>query len=326
VIDLDTQLERLAAEATRDAVPPEAAALARRGRRRRRRQLAGSALVVAAVVAAGLVLPARLTGRTGDLPRPTAPPATDVAGAATVGGYWFGKTDASVFLEEGITPARRQAIRERIERLDAVDQVYFESRAEAYDRLRQLYRAKPEVFAKIDPATLPESFRVRLGTPEQFKRLFLALCRPDMGMSAAKSDSGKLRCMDGVDSVVEDAANLKPLLVGRFWFAVADLTVVLPEGTSDARQLEVQARLEAMDGVKAVTYQSPAQTYRQLPEKVRKHPQLARKLTPETLPASFRVTLDEPRRVGEFHRALCGSLRTGDCADGLVVLEHPRRR
>jgi cell division protein FtsX len=75
-----------------------------------------------------------------------------------------------------------------------------------------------------------------------------------------------------------------------------------------------------------VTYQTSAQTYRQLPERVRKDPLLARKLTPETLPASFRVTLDEPRRVSEFHRALRGSRRTGACAGILLILEHPRRR
>jgi hypothetical protein len=163
VIDLDTRLERLAAEATRDAVPPEAAALARRGRRRRRRQLAGSALVVAAVVAAGLVLPARLTGRTGDPPRP----ATDVSGAGMLAGHWFGRTDVTVYLSQHATSAQRHAVRDRLEALDVVDQIYFESRSEAYDRLRQLYRAKPELFARIDPATLPESFRVRLGTPDR---------------------------------------------------------------------------------------------------------------------------------------------------------------
>ena len=59
---------------------------------------------------------------------------------------------------------------------------------------------------------------------------------------------------------------------------------------------------------------------------MRKDPQLARKLTPETLPASLRVTLDEPRRVGEFHQALCGSRKTGACAGIRLVLEHPRRR
>jgi cell division protein FtsX len=319
VIDLDTRLERLAAEATRDAVPPTLETLAHRGRRRRRRQLAGTTLLVAAVVAAGLVLPARLTGRSG---RPAGDPpgaATDVRGAGMLGGHWFGRTDVTVYLSRGATSAQRRAVRERLEALDVVDQVYFESRSEAYDRLRQLYRAKPEAVAKTDPASLPESYRVRLGAPEDFKQLYLALCRP------SGSGSGKPRCMDGVASVVEDAASLKPLLIGRFWFSVADVTVVLPEGTGDARRRALQARLEAMDGVETVTYQSPAQTYRQLPEKVRKDRLLARKLSTSTLPASLRVTLDEPRRVGEFHRALCGSRRTGDCADGLVVLEHPRQ-
>ena len=34
------------------------------------------------------------------------------------------------------------------------------------------------------------------------------------------------------------------------------------------------------------------------------------------------MTLDEPRRVGEFHQALCGSRKTG--AAGIrLVLEHP---
>ena len=79
--DLDTRLERLAAEATRDAVPPEPAAIARRGRRRRRRQLAGSALVLAAVVAAGVVLPSRLAGRSGEDPLPAAAPPIDVRDA-----------------------------------------------------------------------------------------------------------------------------------------------------------------------------------------------------------------------------------------------------
>src|SRR5918994_4023816 len=109
--DLDTRLERLAAEATCDAVPPETAAITRRGRRRRRRQLAGSALLVAAVAAAALVLPARLTGRSpADRPLPATAPPTDVAGAASIGGYWFGKNDACVVLEPGVTPARRAAV------------------------------------------------------------------------------------------------------------------------------------------------------------------------------------------------------------------------
>ena len=140
--DLDTRLERLAADATRDAVVPEPEAIARRGRRRRRRQLAGSAtLLVVAIVVAGMVLPARRADhRTG---HPAAGPATDVSEAGMLTGHWFGKADASVFLAQHVDPARRQAIHDRIQALDVVDAVFFESRQEAYDRAKVLYRNRP---------------------------------------------------------------------------------------------------------------------------------------------------------------------------------------
>jgi cell division protein FtsX len=323
VIDLDTRLERLAAEATRDAVPPKLATLTRRGRRRRRRQLAGTALVVAAVVAAGLVLPAHLAGRTGDLPRPATARPPDVAGAATLGGYWFGKTDASVFLEEGTTPARRQAIRERIERLDVVDRVFFESRAEAWARLRELYKGKPEILKQTDPALLPESFRVRLDAPEHLKQLLRALCP-----GPPRKVSGHLLCIDGVETVTDDQAPLKAVLVPKPWTTTTDVTVFLD--ASPAEREAVRKRLAAIAGVAEVTYVTPAEAYRRLPEKLRRDGRDPAKVTPlfspGSVPAAFHVALDGSVRVGEFHRALCGSRRTGACAGILLVLEHPRRR
>ena len=261
--DLDIRLERLAAEATRDAVAPEPEAIARRGRRRRRRQLAGSAVVVAAVVAAGLVLPARLADRP-TAGGPVARPATDVSGAGMLTGHWFGKADASVYLAQGIDPARRQAIRDRIQALDVVDQVFFESSREAHDRVKVLYRNRPEVVKDIDPAAMPESFRVRLDDPAHFEQLLLTLCRP------GKDASGRQRCVDGVDGVFETQADVRSLLVGEPWLARSNLTVFLPEGTTVAQREAVRARLEAIDGVARVVYETPAQAFRRLPEKWRK--------------------------------------------------------
>jgi cell division protein FtsX len=317
VHDLDTRLERLATEATRDAVAPEVAAIARRGRRRRRRQLAGTALVVVAVAAAGLVLPARLTGRpAADRPLPATAPATDVTGAASIGGYWFGKADASVFLKD-VDQARRQAIRDRIEGLDVVDQVWFESRREAYDRVRVLYRQRPEVLKNLAPEAMPESFRVRLDDPDHFKQLLLALCRP------GKDASGRQRCVPGVDLVAETEAALKPLLVGQSWLARSDLTVILAGGTTPAQRAAVRARLETIEGVRRVVYETPAQAFRRLPEKWRKPDGgVAPALGPEAMYGSFRVTLDHPTRVDRIHMALCGSRRTGSCPYGLVLLDH----
>jgi cell division protein FtsX len=319
--DLDTRLERLAAEATRNAVPPEPTAIARRGRRRRRRQLAGSALVVVAVVAAGLVLPARLAGRSGPDPVPATAPPTDVRGAAMLGGYWFGKTDATVLLGGGATPAEREAVRRRLQALDVVDRVYYESKAEAYARMLERYRTMPEMTRHMTVSGMADGFRVRLDAPEDFPRLQRAMCP---GPPRARRGS----CLDRVE-VVEDLALVKTLLVPEAWATSSDLSVFLSTGTTDAEREAVRARLEAVDGVARVTYESPAEAYRRVPEwllRMDRDPASARSwYSPETMRAAFRVALDEPARAGEVHRALCGSRTTGDCPGVLVVLEHPRR-
>jgi cell division protein FtsX len=323
VNDLDTRLERLADEATRHAAPPELDTVVRRGRRRRRRQLAGTALMVAAVVAAGLVLPARLARA----PRTGEPaPATDVTGAGMLGGYWFGKADASVFLSQGVDEARRQAIRRRIEALEVVDTVFYESSRAAYDRFREEYRSRPELLATVDPSVLPESFRVRLDAPEHFKRLLRELCGAPRPATVAEGRAQKQRCIDGVDSVTDAQALMKPVVVPKSWLASSDVTVLLPPGTTEARRQAIRARLWAIDGVARVRYQPAAELWRQLPEKVRRADGLLPRLTPASLPASFRVTLRRPMEVAEFQRAFCGGPRTGDCPDGVTVLQHPRRR
>jgi cell division protein FtsX len=325
--DLDERLERLAAEAARDAVPPEPEAIARRGRRRRRRQLAGTAALVAAVVAAGLLLPARLAGRSsGERPLPATAPPTDVAGAASIGGYWFGKADASVFLERGVTAARRDRIRRRIESLGVVDTVYYESRAEALARTKELYRTKPGMTDKaLQAFAMPESFRVRLHDPERVPALERALCPrpPDKA-------SGSSGCMDGVEAVVAEKRALAPVLLSKSWMTSTDLSVFLPVGATAAEREAVKARLEAIDGVAKLTWESPEEAFRRLPEKLRRDGPDPAKVsplyTPASMPGAFHVTLDSPARAGEVHLALCGSRRTGECAGVLAVLEHPRKQ
>jgi cell division protein FtsX len=316
VHDLDTRLERLAAEATRETVPPEVEAIARRGRRRRRRQVAGTAALVAAVVAAGLVLPARLAGRTtGDRPLP----------ATAIGGDRFGKTDASVFLEQGVTPAQRDTIRRRIQSLEVVDRVYYESRADAYARARDLYKTRPGVPPKaLEGLAFPESFRVRLDDPEQFPALQRALC-PGMPVKA----TGSSGCMDGIEAVMAEKRALAPILLPKAWTTSTDVSVFLPVGATAAERASVRARLEGIDGVAKVTWESPEEAYRRLPEKMRRDGQDPAKeaplYTPGSMHGAFHVTLDGPARVQEFHLALCGSRKTGACAGGLVVFEHPRK-
>jgi cell division protein FtsX len=317
-LDLDARLDRLAATAASDATAPGLEAIARRGRRGRRRRLAGSALLVAAV-AAGVLLPARLAGRSG----PTTDdglgvaPATDTSGATGFAGFWFGKVDVSVFLTDPVEPARRQAILERIRSAGVADRVFYESRAEAYARFRVQFQRQPELLSGVDPAALPESFRVLLDDPTHVEILYRLLCPDGAGRS------GPQRCIDGVDSVVDQRAVVEPALVGTVWPRTTDVTVFLVDGATAAQRAAVQTRLEATGGVRQVSYESPADALRRLRER-RSAERL--RLTPGSPPGSFRVALRDPRETGPFVDAFCHRRRTGDCVEGVaMVIAHPRR-
>ena len=325
--DLDARLELLAAEATRDAVVPDPEAVMRRGRRRNRRRLASSALLVLAVTA-GLTLPAWL-GRRAPTTDPGAAlaPATDTSGAAaaSLAGYWFGRADASVFLAgdrrtaRPLDPARRGAILARIRALGVVDEVFYESKAEAYARFRAQFRHQPELLTKVLPAAMPESFRVRLDDPDHFGALYRALCQPDSGRPGAP------RCADGVDSVVDERAALRPVLVGSFWPSRSDVSVFLADGADVAQRQAIRARLEAIGAVRAVWYESRAEALARLPERIRNGVGPLGQ-TPASAPASFRVALRDPRQVAAFLEGFCRSSRTGDCFEGVaMVAAHPRR-
>jgi cell division protein FtsX len=151
-----------------------------------------------------------------------------VRGAASLGGYWFGKIDASVFLEQGVTAARRELIRRRIQSLEVVDRVDYESPADAYARTRELYKRKPGMTDKaLQGFALPESFRVRLDDPEQVPALQRALC-PRMPDEA----SGSSGCMDGVEAVMAEKRALAPVLLPKAWTTSTDVSVFLPIGAA----------------------------------------------------------------------------------------------
>jgi hypothetical protein len=109
-----------------------------------------------------------------------------------IAGAWFGEVDASVHLDQSVGPARRQAILHRIEAVEAVDQVFYESSQEAYARFREQFRQQPDLLRGVAPAVLPESFRVRLDDPGHFVALQGALCRPGTGAA------GRLRRTPGL--------------------------------------------------------------------------------------------------------------------------------
>lgn len=113
------------------------------------------------------------------------------------GGYWSNKIEVSVFLAKKITPQQRESIGGQIRALPAVDNVFYESQQQAYNRFKDQFRDSPDMVRNVTASVLPESYRVKLRDPNQFDQVHDLFC-------SGKTDSrGKEICNAGIDSVVD---------------------------------------------------------------------------------------------------------------------------
>ena len=83
-------------------------------------------------------------------------------------GFWYGKVEVSIFLKDDVTQAQRDQLRSELDAMPDVERVYFESKAEAYERFKEQFKDTPDIVANTTPDVLPESFRVKLKDPKKF--------------------------------------------------------------------------------------------------------------------------------------------------------------
>ena len=93
--------------------------------------------------------------------------------------YWYNKIEVSVYLcgslsespscSGGIvTPAQRMQIQQDLQALPVVQNVYYESQAEAFQRFQERFKDSA-IAQNVTVAQLPESFRVKLKDPTQYQ-------------------------------------------------------------------------------------------------------------------------------------------------------------
>jgi cell division transport system permease protein len=78
------------------------------------------------------------------------------------------KVEVAVFLNQGITPDERASIQRDLVNMPEVASVKYESKAEAYETFKKLFRDEPDIVENTTADALPESFRVKLKNPNQF--------------------------------------------------------------------------------------------------------------------------------------------------------------
>jgi cell division transport system permease protein len=105
--------------------------------------------------------------------------------------YYYGEIEVSIFLKTDITDAQRSTIRQTIETSPMVSEQTYETRAEAFKRFQELWQDSPDFVKSIGPNSLPESFRVKLKDPEQYKAF-----------------SDQFQSMPGIQDVIDQRALL----------------------------------------------------------------------------------------------------------------------
>ena len=83
--------------------------------------------------------------------------------------FYYGEIEVSIFLREDVTDAQSAAISQAIDRSPLVKSKTFESREQAFEKFKVLWRDSPDFIKSVGPESLPASYRVKLKDPEQYK-------------------------------------------------------------------------------------------------------------------------------------------------------------
>ena len=95
-------------------------------------------------------------------------------------GYWYDKVEVTVYLcgtsssaancaGKDITQEQRTALGNALRTTPQVQDVFYESKEEAYKRFKEQFKDSPDLVDNVSPDALPESYRVKLKNPEQFQ-------------------------------------------------------------------------------------------------------------------------------------------------------------
>src|SRR3954462_1187349 len=83
--------------------------------------------------------------------------------------YYYGEIEVSIFLREDVTDAQRAAINQAIDQNPLVQSKEYETREQAFEKFKVLWRDSPDFVKSVTPESLPESYRVKLKDPEQYQ-------------------------------------------------------------------------------------------------------------------------------------------------------------
>jgi cell division transport system permease protein len=135
--------------------------------------------------------------------------------------YWYDKNEVSIFLcaktssnpscqKQDVTDQQRQALKGSLEKMPQVSNVEYENKQQAYERFKDRFAGSPGFVESTREGDIPDSFRVKLKNPEEYKAVAQAM----LGQP-------------GVDTVINEQEILKRFFRILNGLQVAALTIAL---------------------------------------------------------------------------------------------------
>ncbi|MEU5552863.1 MULTISPECIES: permease-like cell division protein FtsX [unclassified Micromonospora] len=84
---------------------------------------------------------------------------------------YFENIEVSIFLEADVSEEQRTAIAGQLEADPLISQVTYVNKDEAFQRFQEMFRDSPDLLSAVKADQLPESYRLRLVDPEQYRTI-----------------------------------------------------------------------------------------------------------------------------------------------------------
>ena len=101
---------------------------------------------------------------------------------------YYENVEVSIFLKTDATKEQVDALGQQLGQDPLVKDSTYVNKDQAYERFQQMYADAPDLVSAVKPDQLPESYRVKLNDPEQYKAIY-----------------DKYKTAEGIDTIVDQS-------------------------------------------------------------------------------------------------------------------------
>ncbi|MFG1884899.1 permease-like cell division protein FtsX [Micromonospora sp. NPDC049102] len=85
---------------------------------------------------------------------------------------YYKNIEVSIFLSQEVSEQQRTDLNDKLKNDPLVKEVIYVNKDEAYKKFQEMYQDAPDLVNAVKPDQLPESFRLKLNNPEQYKNIY----------------------------------------------------------------------------------------------------------------------------------------------------------